>query len=89
MLPQRRWVVTGCFVCVMVASAFIGHSILTGLAPGTVDVHVMVSPPSTSQSRVIMVGESPTFLFRSTMLGDAYGKLAFARLDHPEAPPTS
>ena len=88
MLPQRRWVVTGCFVCVMVASAFIGHSILTGLAPGTVDVHVMVNPPSTSQSRVRMVGESPTFLFRSTMLGDAYGKLAFAPLDHPDAPPT-
>ena len=88
LLPRRRWVITGGFVGVMVALAFIVYATLTGLVPVPMDVHVMASPPSTFQPTVIMVGESPTFLFRSTTLGDTYGKLAFAPLDHPDAPPT-
>ena len=85
-LPRRRWVITGGFVGLMVALAFIVHATLTDLAP-VPDVYVMASPPSTFQPTTIMVGESPTFLFRSTTLGGTLWQAGVCAPRSPGRPP--
>jgi hypothetical protein len=84
---QRWWVVTLVFVGGMIALVYVVHGTLTELVPAALDVKQPVTPSAKSPPAMDLLGESPTLLFRHTILGDTYGKLAFVRLDHPEASP--
>jgi hypothetical protein len=85
-LAWRWWVVMLGLVGVMILLTQIIHATLTGLAPLRWDIKQPVESSSKAPPEMSVEGETPTLLFRQTLLGDTYGKLAFMHLDHPEAP---
>jgi WD40-like Beta Propeller Repeat len=87
--PAARhwWVATLGLIGVMLALTYVFHVPFAGHAPLRSDLTPPVTSSSKSPSAVVMDSERPALLFRSTTLGDAYGRLAFVSLDHPDSSP--
>jgi hypothetical protein len=86
----RIWcVATLCIVCTLIAIAYIVHGSPPSLPHMALEVEQPRTLPSKSSPAEPSIAEAPSLLFRHTAMGDAYGKLAFVRLNQLGGPLTS
>jgi hypothetical protein len=82
---RRWWVAVLGLIGVIIASIYVFRTPFTWRTPLKSSVRPPVTLASQSPPIIAIGAERPSLMFRSTTLGDTYGRLVFVPLNHPNA----